>query len=820
MKISLNWLQEYIDPLDAPEALSDALTFAGIEVEGVETKGANFPKVVVAQILSSEPHPNADRLSVCKVDDGSPSPRQIVCGAKNYAVGDKVPLAQPGAVLPGNFRIKVGKLRGVESEGMLCSAKELNIPAETDAGLLILSPEAKVGTPISELFPSETIFDLEVTPNRPDLLSHAGIARELAAFQGRQLRWPQLKNLPSEPTQQLQLEIQAEAKTACPFYTARLIRGVKVGPSPDWLRNRLEAVGIRSINNVVDITNFVLLELGQPLHAFDAAKIKTFPNLAVRFARPQETLLALDEKTYTLQPHHLVIAEADLAHGNALAIAGIMGGKDSEVTLSTQDIVLESAYFHPASIRRAGRELGLSSDSSYRFERGVDPALTEFASTRAAELILETAGGTLYPLVAAKEASHLPSESEIEIDYNRCRTLLGIDKNQLPDSRLETIFTHFGLKKLQACNGQTQARWVAPTHRQDLKREEDLIEEVTRVFGLENVPSRTKAHFVKSSPADEQYNFQMRLRQQLAAIGFAEAKTSTLISESAANEFVTSKEPLVQLKNPLSEEQAILRNSLLPGLLQVVGNNTRIGISNLRLFEIGRVYSWAQVNSGKRTGQPEPQHLAIAMSGQAITASWQNPESNTLEFADLHGALERIVHAPIQFKRTEPSSSAWAIEAEISAHPANRSPLSLGRVGQVKPVKAEALDLRAPLFLAELDLDPLFELYIQSKSKKFVPLQRFPGMTRDLALVVDQQVTHQQIVDALKTVKEPLLTDVQLFDVFTDPKGEKIPADKKSLAYTFTYQAADRTLKTEEVEAAHDRLKSHLTSTFSLRFRE
>ncbi|MEO7318746.1 MAG: phenylalanine--tRNA ligase subunit beta, partial [Chthoniobacteraceae bacterium] len=389
MKVSLNWLRELVELPPTVPALVDLLTLAGVEVEGVETRGCAIPNVIVAQIKESVQHPNADRLSVCKVDDGTGTDRQIVCGAENYKVGDKVPLALPGAKLGPDFTIKVGKLRGVESQGMMCSAKELGL-AEDAAGLLILSPDAKVGTPIAELFAGDTILDLEITPNRADLLSMVGIAREVAALSGKE--W---EDSVTVFTQEEAVPNQVSVTAAeCLTYTARKVSGVKVGASPEWMRRKLEAVGIRSINNVVDITNYVMLEVGQPLHAFDAAKLDGALN--VRLAQAGEEFHALDGKTYRLAANHLVVADAS----KAVAIAGVMGGEATGVTETTTEIWLESALFRPQSVRRTSRELGLASDSSYRFERGVDEAGVPRAAQRAAQLIADLAGGIADPPTA------------------------------------------------------------------------------------------------------------------------------------------------------------------------------------------------------------------------------------------------------------------------------------------------------------------------------------------------------------------------------------------------------------------------------------
>src|SRR5437867_13144624 len=433
MKFSVNWLREFVELPPSSDALAELLTMSGVEIEAIEKRGADFDRVVVAQISESKPHPNADRITVCVVDDGTGTKRQIVCGAKNYRVGDKVPLALPGAELTGGLKIRASKLRGVESEGMLCSAKELGV-AEDAAGLLILSPEAKIGTPIRDLFPPDTILDVEITPNRGDLLSHFGLAREIAALTNKKLLGQALR-LPSKSAGDapaLQKKgITISALRECPFYSARRIENVKVGPSPDWLRAKIESVGIRSINNVVDVSNFVMLELGQPTHAFDADKLDG--DINVRLARDDEKFLALDGKTYALTPDNLVVADQERAVG----IGGVMGGEETGVTESTTNVLLEAAYFLPASIRHTAHELNLPTDASYRFERGVDPEMVLRASQRASELIREIAGGS--PATETHVAGQLPTNpADVSLSYEKCDRVLGMSiKRRTVDESLE-----------------------------------------------------------------------------------------------------------------------------------------------------------------------------------------------------------------------------------------------------------------------------------------------------------------------------------------------------------------------------------------------
>lgn len=785
MKVSLNWLKELVELPGSVAELSDLLTKAGVEVEGIETRGVEVEKVVVAQILESTQHPNADRLSVCRVDDGSGEPRQIVCGAKNYKVGDKIPLAQPGAVLPGDFKIKVGKLRGVQSEGMMCSAKELGI-AEDAQGLLILSQDAVIGTPMSELFPSETILDLEVTPNRPDLLSHLGMAREIATLVNKPLKVPaavEAAQTAAVTTAQSARGIEIIADTACPYYTARKIRGVKVGPSPVWLREKLEAVGLRSINNIVDVTNFVMLELGQPLHAFDLAKVNG--GIRVRFAAEGEQFLALDGGTYTLASHHLVIAD----HASALAIAGVMGGEESGVGETTTDILLESAYFDAPGVRRASRELGLSSDSSYRFERGVDPEGIVRASERAVGLILEVAGGVadaaLEVAGAAPKGGH-----PVSFRLERCRAVLGAE---VPETQVDQILTGFGLQK-------TAEGWSAPSFRQDLVREIDLIEEVARVIGIEAVPARGRTGFFQSSEADKRHDQAMQLRQRLAALGFHEARSLTLISEKALALF--PQEGVLRVRNPLSEDQVILRPSLLSGLLEAVERNVRVGVKDLRLFEVGRVF--------RADAREERSALGLVITGAAQPASWRDAKPRVADFFDLKGALLALGIKGMTLEAASHPALALAVEIRLDGK-------VIGLAGQLFPARARALDVAAPVLVAEIDLSLVPAVTV---APRFAELPKFPPVSRDIAMVAPLTVQNGEIEAALVGSGEPLLVGVELFDVFTDPTGEKIPADRKSLAYGLTYRSAERTLTADEVAEAHGKLKELLKAKLGVGFRE
>ena len=663
MKVSLNWLRELVELPSSVEALVDLLTLAGVEVEGIETRGVSIAEVVVAEIRESVQHPNADRLSVCQVDDGSGALRQIVCGAKNFKVGDKVPAALPGAVLPGDFRIKVGKLRGVESRGMLCSAEELGLPKGED-GLLILSPEAVPGIPLSALYSGDTILDLEITPNRPDLLSVNGIAREIGALTARPVRLVEPSEAAVVPAQST---LAIEAAGRCPFYSARVIRGVRVGPSPEWLRTKLESVGLRSINNIVDITNLVMLEQGQPLHAFDLAKVQG--GVRVRLAGAGETLAALDGKTYALSPEHLVIA--DEARG--LAIAGIMGGAESAVTPDTTDILLESAAFESAGIRRTSRQLGLSSDSSYRFERGVDRAGVPSASQRACELVVELAGGTPEALQIGGEPVQ-GATPVVPLRLKRVEDLLGVSA---PSSRVEQILTGFGLHP-------SQGGWSIPTFRADLTREVDLIEEIARVTGMEAIPARTQARFSPASAVDHSYDRSMALRRRCAGLGLHEARSLTLVPEKPLGMAFTqvAESDQQRVKNPMIDDQVVMRPNLLHGLLKAVKENGRAGVKSVRLFEVGRVFS-------KRMTE-EFLHWAMVLCGPVTERSWRTAQGADADLFTLKGLVSAALGGGVTFEPQENPALALALTIKVSGK-------AVGHAGQLWPADVRAIDAKAPV---------------------------------------------------------------------------------------------------------------------------
>ncbi|MST01228.1 MAG: phenylalanine--tRNA ligase subunit beta, partial [Pedosphaera sp.] len=612
MKVTLNWLKQYVDFNWSPEELTERLTMLGLEVEGVQKISGAFEGVVVAQVITRDKHPNADKLSLCRVNDGR-GEREIVCGADNFKAGDKVPLILPGASLPlkpgetAPFTIKVGKIRGVESHGMMCSPQELGLPDAVD-GLLILREDAKVGQSFAEYLGRATgdvVYDLEITPNRPDWNSVIGIAREITALTGNPLHLPAL---PEIGHQLLAINdfiaVRVEDAELCPRYTARVIRGVKVGPSPDWLRAALEKSGLRSINNVVDVTNYVMLECGQPLHAFDyhlvAKSADGKPTIVVRRAVAGEKFKTLDNQERVLTGESLLIADVE----KGIALAGVMGGQNTEINDRTVDVLIESAYFAPAGIRRTSKALGLRTDSSYRFERGGDIGVCDWANRRAAQLILETAGGQLVEGVV--DTCPQPSEPKvISLRHEKTTALLGME---IPAQRQIEMLQSLGLA-IAENQGAAITSFRIPTFRVDLKREVDLIEEITRLYGVDKIPSTPPRGAAGTHAFDAVHDQLAEARRILAGLGLNEAQGQTLIAESAAK-FSVASEVVVPLANPLSSDMNVLRPSLLPGLLDAFQHNFSRKNGDVPLFELGRVFTL--INGQLK----EERRIAIALTGR------------------------------------------------------------------------------------------------------------------------------------------------------------------------------------------------------------
>lgn len=813
MKVTLNWLKQYVDFDWSPEELADRLTMLGIEVEGVVKTGANFPGVVVAEVLTKEKHPNADKLSVCTVNDGK-GQRQIVCGAHNFKAGDKVPLVLPGSSLPGSgkepFTIKVGKIRGVESHGMLCSPQELGLPDNVD-GLLILKPDAHPGQPFAEYMGGDkpdVVYDLEITPNRPDLNSVIGIAREISALAGKPLRLPD-NNVSEPPQGQPLVQIRLDDKELCPRYTARVIHGVKVGPSPEWLRSMLEKVGIRSISNIVDVTNYVMLETGQPLHAFDyhlLDKNSNPPAIVVRRAAEGEKFVTLDGQERQLKADMLLIADET----KGVALAGIMGGQNSEIRNDTVDVLLESAYFKPQNIRATSKRLDLRTESSYRFERGGDVGICDWASRRAARLIIETSGGTLPS--PAVDAYPVPApQKQITLRHEKVNELLGL--NLAPEqieAYLEKLELRLAVRKPRPVGESGPSEPVTfkiPTFRVDLKREVDLIEEVGRLYGVDRIPSTPPRGALGSNEFDTRHDEYADVRRILTGLGLFEAQGQTLISEKAARLAVGEK--IVALANPLSSDMNVLRPGLLPGLLDTLRHNVSRRNDSMTLFEIGRAFT----REGAKIS--EQRRLAIAITGRRDPLFWSGADRDALFDAwDLKGILEEFFdHAGL--KGCSMSGRQDAGRIFLEAADIQLGKLRIGEMGQLSPALLKEYDLRDPVWLADLDLDLI--LRRRSAGKNFKALPAFPSIRRDVAMLAPESVTHDAVLQTVRQAKAAFLESVELFDVF---RGKNVPEGRKSMAYAFIYRSPERTLTDAEVNATHASVVEALRQKLEATIRE
>lgn len=774
----------------------------GIEVEGVQKLGGDFEGVVVAQVVTREKHPNADKLSLCRVSDGK-GERQIVCGAHNFKAGDKVPLILPGHTLPAKpgeqpLTIKVGKIRGVESQGMMCSPQELGLPDQVD-GLLILREDAKVGQSLAEFLgrpAGDVVYDLEITPNRPDLNSVIGIAREIAAITCGVLKTPDpatslSRNTPHATRVQDLVSIRLEDPDLCPRYTARVIQGVKIAPSPDWLKSTLEKVGVRSINNVVDVTNYVMLETGQPLHAFDfhllakPAGASGSPTIVVRRATDGEKFRTLDNQERTLTSQMLLIADET----KPVALAGVMGGQNSEINSNTKDVLIESAYFKPQNIRATSKKLELRTESSYRFERGGDIGICDWASARAAQLILETAGGNLAEGIVDAYPT-LFEFRQIALRHAQTNTLAGIE---IPQARQIQSLERLGLEVVGP-NGKSQTTvFRIPSFRVDIKREIDLVEEVVRLYGVDKIPSTPPRGAIGSNAYDSDHDQIADARRILTGLGLYEAQGQTLISDSAGK--LAAAGATVSLGNPLSNDMNVLRPSLLPGLLDALRHNISRRIDDVALFEIGRVF--VQNDASPK----EERRVAIALTGQRNPLFWSGGERDAkFDIFDLKGVIEEFFDQfgmrSVNFTRRDRSTVLFLESATITL-----GKFQLGEVGQLLPQFAKQYDLRDAVLLAELNLDVL--LARRNLGKSFKPLTTQPAIRRDVAMLVPEATTHDAVLQIVKQAKPANLESVELFDIF---HGKNVPEGQKSLAYAFTYRNAERSLTDAEVNAAHEKL--------------
>ncbi|NIC04084.1 phenylalanine--tRNA ligase subunit beta [Billgrantia bachuensis] len=777
MKFSEQWLREWVSPQLGVQGLADQITMAGLEVDAVEPVAADFSGVVVAEVVDKQQHPDADKLNVCQVVDGSGETVQVVCGATNVAVGQKVPFARVGAVLPGDFKIKRAKLRGVESRGMICSASELGLAEETSGGILVLPADAPAGEDFRAWMGlDDHTVEVDLTPNRGDCLSLKGLAREVGVLNRLPLTPPAIE--PVAPSHNETFPVRVEDAERCPRYIGRLIKGVDVtATTPLWMVERLRRSGIRSIDPVVDVTNYVMLELGQPLHAFDRENLHGA--VVVRLARQGEQLTLLDGQEISLDASTLVIAD----ERGPLAIAGVMGGEYSGVGPATRDIFLESAFFSPLAVAGQARSYGLHTDASHRFERGVDPQLTRDAVERATALLLQITGGEPGPLVEAASAAHLPGEREVTLRAERLEQALC---KTLPGEEVQEILERLGMR-IRAAEAGWQAQ--VPSWRFDIAIEEDLIEEVARIHGYNRLPVRRPAARLALRPDHEARTPLARLRHQMVARGYQEAVTYSFVAPEL-QQVLLPDAVSPRLANPISSDLAVMRASLFPGLVRALEYNLNRQQTRVRLFETGLIFR-GDLDELEQT----PMVGALAC-GERFPEGWSGGREK-VDFFDLKGDLESLMALGGE-------EGAWRFEPgeHPALHPGQSARIifrgePVGWIGALHPgVKAE-LGLKVEVFLFEVRQDALTHGSLPS----FEPLSRYPEVRRDLAFLLEEDRPVQALLDCVRNQAGEWLQELRLFDVY---QGKGVPEGSKSVALGLTWQHPSRTLNDEEINQLVD----------------
>jgi phenylalanyl-tRNA synthetase beta chain len=803
MFVSYKWLQEYVDltGITAKE-LADLITKSGIEVESVEVLNKGAKGVVVGHVLEREQHPNADKLSKCLVDIGEGEPVQIICGAPNVAKGQKVAVAKVGAVLPGNLKIKRAKLRGEESNGMICSLQELGIesklvPKEYADGIFVFPSDAPVGADALELLNlDDEVLELGLTPNRADCLSMIGLAYEVAAILGRSVKLPAIELQENDENVRDYISVRVDAPEDNPLYAGRIVKNVKIGPSPLWMQTRLMAAGIRPHNNVVDITNYILLEYGQPLHAFDYDRLGS-KEIVVRRAKAGETIVTLDDTKRTLTEDHLVITNGM----EPVALAGVMGGANSEVRDDTTTVFIESAYFTSPVIRKASKDHGLRSEASTRFEKGIDPARTKEALDRAAALMAEYAGGEVVGGIV--EVNTLKEkEVTVTITLDRINRVLG---TMITKDEVATILTNLQFAFTED-NGTFTI--TVPSRRRDISIEEDIIEEVARLYGYDRLPATLPVAESKPGKLTPYQAKRRQVRRYLEDTGLFQAITYSLTSEEKATMFALETAEPIRLALPMSEERSALRQSLLPHLLEVASYNRARQVENVAVYETGAVY----LANGENELPNEKERLAGVLTGVWHAHLWQG-ERKAVDFYVVKGILDGLFELLGLTNRIE-----YKQAKREHMHPGRTADIlldgkTIGFVGQLHPVVQKEYDLKET-YVFELALTDLLNAEVEDI--RYSPIPRFPSITRDIALVVDENVVAGELQKAIIEAGGKLLKEVSIFDVY---KGDRLPEGKKSIAFSLRYYDPERTLTDEEVTAVHEKVIQAVEQRFGATLR-
>lgn len=780
MLISLNWLKNYID-LDgiSPEEIEHKLSTSGLEVEGYTDQNKIYENFVVGYVKERKKHPNADKLSVCIVNNGKED-LPVVCGAPNVDVGQKIVFAQIGAVVPSNgLKLSKVKLRGEVSNGMICSEKELMI-GDDHSGIIVLDKNLKEGTPVSKaLGLDDVIFEISITPNRQDALSHYGIARDLAALYNKELKLPEINlNEDSKPSAEY-ASIEIKNIVDCPRYSAKVVTGVKIKESPDWLKKYLTAIGSRPINNVVDVTNFILHELGQPLHAFDLDNLAG-KKIVVKNAEDNSEFVTLDSKKRKMRSADLMICDGE----KPVAVAGVMGGENSEVTPDTKNILIESAFFRPGAVRKTAKHLGLSTDASYRFERGCNPDITVYAVKRAAQLIAELSGGK----AAKGEIDVYPDPikpKEVKLRFDRITKILGIE---VPKEDTISILNNLELKIKQ--QNETDVLVEVPPFRHDIEREIDLIEEVARIYGYHKIPNIEKIVLPLDVKVDES-EFTNKVRNIFKSLGFNEIITNSLLNHESAVKYGNP----VRVINPQNSEMSDLRPSLLHGMLSTISRNIKVKEKNLRLFEIGHVFKKLNdgaINSFKDFSEEE--HVLFALTGNSVENEWGLQEKK-YDFYDLKGIVnESLKNIYLDNLISYSYNNSQNVHLDYSYDIIYQNNV-LAAGGKVVKSLLKEYDIEQEIYVFDFNISKLKE--IKPETKRFSELLKYPKIIRDFAFIVDRRIDSFVIIDTIKNTGSKLLKNIKLFDIF---ESESLGKDKKSLAYQLEFYDETRTLTEEEVE--------------------
>jgi phenylalanyl-tRNA synthetase beta chain len=794
VKISLNWIKDYIN-LDGitTEEIVEKLTMSGLEVEDYVDQNKIYSGIVVGLVKDVLKHPDADKLTVCTVFDGT-NDLQVVCGAPNVKAGQNVPFAPIGSIIPkGNMEMKKVKIRGVESFGMICAEDELEL-SKDHSGIMILDDELTSGTAISDALKlNDVIFDIAVTPNRPDALSHIGVARDLSAIFNRDLRIPKLDFLESQQEINQLAKVEIEDKINCPRYSAKVVTGLTITESPEWLKNKLTKIGLRPINNVVDVTNFILHELGQPLHAFDLDRLAN-KKIIVKSLKTELKFTTLDSKERILPSGIMMICDGN----REVAIAGVMGGENSEVTESTKNILIESAYFNPTSIRRTAKNLQLATDSSYRFERGTDPLNTVFAAQRAAQLISSIAGGEIVKGVIDEYPAKF-KQTEVKFRFAKMKKLLGYE---IPKEEVIRIFQKLGINLLKDMGEALEV--IIPTSRPDIYREADLIEEVARIAGYDKIPVIEKVSITLHKRKDD-FDLEDKVREYAVAIGFNEMVNNPLVPDSESK---ISGNP-IEISNPQSNDMAFLRTSLLVSALHSVSNNIKKGEKDISVFEIGNVFEKLNDNLDSFSDFHEKKRLLLILTGKKLKRQWHSPEEE-FDIFDLKGVVSSFLSKLSLDNVLNDSYNSIQNKIYEYQFTVNFKDVLFGIGGKLSKNILLEFDINQPVFSFECDLGVLTKF--SGQRKKFTELLKYPKVHRDFAFLFEKSINYTLVKDFILTESNVILKNVELFDLF---ESNEMGKDKKSMAFNLEYYDFERTLTDEEVEKDFQSLISKVENNFN-----